>query len=153
MYLLPSAIITRILVNPFSNMFQKKLTEKGLDSLWVNFVSFFMLSVICIFPAMSVDWSGFNKLFWIICTISGLFCALGNAFLVKALSEGDLSVLGPINSYKSVVSMIVGFFILGEIPDIQGVAGIIFIIFGSYFVLDTLPERFSWKLFSIAFGQ
>lgn len=147
MYLLTVAILTRVLVNPLSNVFQKKLTGKGMEAMWVNFVSFFLLSLLCIIPATSVEWRNYNQIFWIICTISGMFCALGNGFLVKALSKGDLSILGPINSYKSIVSMIFGIFLLGEIPGLQGVLGIVLIIFGSYFVLDTLPERFTWNLF------
>ena len=66
--------------------------------------------------------------------------------MVKALQRGDLSVLGPINSYKSIVGIVVGIFLLGEIPNLWGVAGMLLIVFGSYFVLDTVEERFSWRL-------
>ena len=76
----------------------------------------------------------------------GILGALGNGFLVKALQKGDLSILGPINAYKSVFGLIFAFFMLGEIPDIAGIIGIILIIFGSYFVLDTTEERFSFAL-------
>lgn len=72
--------------------------------------------------------------------------ALGNGFLVKALQKGDLSVLGPINSYKSVIGIVVGIILLGEIPNRWGVLGIALIIYGSYFVLDTTEERFSFAL-------
>ncbi len=72
--------------------------------------------------------------------------ALGNGFLVRALQRGDLSVLGPINAYKSVVGVVFGIFLLGEVPNLWGVLGIGLIIYGSYFVLDTTPERFSWRL-------
>lgn len=141
------AILVRIFANPFSNVFQKKLTMSGVHPLWVNFVSFFLLSVVCIVPAFSVDWPSFSPMFWAICAVAGLLSAFGNGFLVRALQLGDLSVLGPINAYKSVVSMIVGIFVLREIPGVWGIAGIAMIIFGSYFVLDTMDERFSWKVF------
>lgn len=141
------AILIRILVNPFSNVLQKKLTVSGNDPLWVNFVSFLLLALVCIFPALKVDWSAFGAGFWIYCSLAGIFSAFGNGFLVKALQSGDLSVLGPVNSYKSVVSMILGIFLLGEMPGLWGIAGMALIIFGSYFVLDTMPERFSWKSF------
>lgn len=72
--------------------------------------------------------------------------ALGNGFLVRALQKGDLSVLAPINSYKSVVSIILGIFLLGEVPNGWGVMGIVLIIYGSYFVLDTTDERFTLAL-------
>jgi drug/metabolite transporter (DMT)-like permease len=72
--------------------------------------------------------------------------ALGNGFLVKALQYGELSILGPINSYKSVIGIIGGIILLGEVPNLWGILGIALIIFGSYFVLDTTEERFSLAL-------
>ncbi len=146
MPVLAYAIIVRILLNPFSNVIQKKLTLCGMHPFWLNFVSFFLLGTVCIVPALSVDWDSFGKMFWLYCVVAGLFCVLGNGFLVRALQLGDLSVLGPINSYKSVVGMIVGIFALGEIPNIWGMLGVVIIIFGSYFVLDTVNEKFSCKL-------
>jgi drug/metabolite transporter (DMT)-like permease len=71
---------------------------------------------------------------------------VGNGFLVKALEKGDLSVLGPINSYKSVVGLVTGIFLLAEFPNVWGLMGTALIIFGSYFVLDTTEDRFTWAL-------
>jgi drug/metabolite transporter (DMT)-like permease len=79
-------------------------------------------------------------------TLGGIAGALGNGFLVKALQYGELSVLGPINSYKPVIGIIGGIILLGEIPDLWGLLGIAIIIFGSYFVLDTTEERFTLAL-------
>lgn len=59
---------------------------------------------------------------------------------------GDLSILGPINSYKSVVGILIGIIFLHEVPNNQGIIGIILIIYGSYFVLDTMKEHFSCDL-------
>ena len=115
--------------------------------MWINFISFSLLGFICLIPAAGIKWNNFDSIFWFYCAAAGIISALGNGFLVKALEKGDLSILGPINSYKSVVSMMVGIFLLGEIPQLWAVIGIALIIFGSYFVLDTLPERFSWTLF------
>ena len=64
----------------------------------------------------------------------------------KCIAKGDLSVLGPINAYKSVVGIIVGIFLLGEVPTAWGLAGTGLIIWGSYFVLETTADRFSWAL-------
>ena len=84
--------------------------------------------------------------FWLYSISAGITGAFGNGFLVKALQKGDLSVLGPINSYKSVVGIIMGIFLLGEIPNIWGISGTALVIYGSYFVLDTTEDRFSWAL-------
>ena len=137
------AVLLRILSNPLANVFQKQLTERSEPPLKVNFITFLLLSAVCIVPATRIEWAALPKEFWVWCTVAGIFGATGNGFLVKALQGGDLSVLGPINSYKSVVGMIAGILLLGEIPGLWGVAGIALIVGGSYFVLDTLSEKFS----------
>jgi drug/metabolite transporter (DMT)-like permease len=96
---------------------------------------------------VGIDWQKLPKEFWLYSVLAGIVGALGNGFLVKALQKGDLSVLGPINAYKSVVGIIVGIFLLKEIPNISGILGVALIVYGSYFVLDTTEERFSWGLF------
>jgi drug/metabolite transporter (DMT)-like permease len=145
--LVPVAVLLRILSNPVGNVFQKKLTTKGNHPLMVNFITYLLLSVVCIFIALFIKWPVLTKDFWIYSILGGIVGALGNGFLVKALQKGDLSVLGPINSYKSVVGIVFGIFLLGEIPNIWGILGIALIICGSYFVLDTTQERFSFALF------
>ncbi len=141
------AVALRVLSNPLANVYQKQLTSKGLHPLMVNFITYFLLSLFCVILASFTGIPNLGKDFWIYSILVGVFGAVGNGFLVKALQMGDLSVLGPINSYKSVVGIIVGVFLLSEIPSIWGVLGIALIIYGSYFVLDTTEERFSWKLF------
>jgi drug/metabolite transporter (DMT)-like permease len=43
--------------------------------------------------------------------------------------------------------MLFAYLLIKEIPNAWGIAGMIFIIIGSYFVLDTTEEKFSWQLF------
>ena len=78
--------------------------------------------------------------------LGGMCGALGNSYLVKALAHGELSVLGPINAYKSVVAMIAGIFLLKELPSVIGILAIILVIAGSYFIFDTQQEGFSFRL-------
>lgn len=140
------AVLLRILANPLGNVFQKQLTTKNNHPLIVNFLTYLLLSVGCIFFIAGVKPETLPVQFWIYSVLAGIAGALGNGFLVKALQKGDLSVLGPINSYKSVVSIIFAVFLLREIPNVYGIAGVILIIYGSYIVLDTTQERFSWAL-------
>ena len=128
------ALNLRIFSNPFSNVMQKKLSKNGLNTLYINFLMYFGLSIVCLFllPHFKI----ISNEVWVWAFVGGFFGASGNAFLIKALECGDLSVLGPINSYKPVVAMLVGIFMLGEIPSILGLLGIVFIIFGSYFIFD-----------------
>lgn len=140
------AVLLRVLSNPLANVFQKRLTARGSNPLIVNFFTYFLLSVICIFFVIDEKWLKLPSSFWIYSILGGIVGAVGNGFLVKALRSGDLSVLGPINSYKSVVGIIVGIFLLSEIPNAWGLLGMALIIYGSYFVLDTTQDRFSWSL-------
>ena len=57
--------------------------------------------------------------------------------LVEALKRTDLSVIGPINAYKSVVSLLPAMFLLGEIPGLWPLLGIVLIVVGSYFVANS----------------
>ncbi len=146
-FILTLAILLRIFANPFANVFQKKLTIQGFSPLFVNFITYLILSLICLAFSSQIEWQSISSDFWIYSIIMGVLGALGNLFLVKALQAGDLSVLGPINAYKAVVSMVIGVFLLNEIPNIWGLTGVGLIIAGSYFVLNTTEEGFSWKLF------
>jgi drug/metabolite transporter (DMT)-like permease len=144
--LISIAVLLRIFSNPLGNVFQKQLTIKGNHPLLVNFLTYLLLSVTCIFIATFIHWQMFPRLFWIYSILGGIAGAVGNGFLVMALQKGDLSILGPINSYKSVVGIIFGIILIGEIPNLWGILGIVLIIYGSYFVLDTTEERFSFAL-------
>lgn len=140
------ALFLRIVSNPLANVYQKKICETN-SSLICNFYTYFILGILCVPFALKVDWVGLPKEFWFFAITAGLLCSVGNACLVKALQIGELSVLGPINSYKSVVGMIIAIFILHEIPTLFGVLGVVLIIWGSWFVFDTQAEGFSLALF------
>src|SRR5450759_4464958 len=97
------AVLLRIFSNPLGNVFQKQLTTKGIHPLFVNFQTYFLLSIVCLFIAAFINWPVLPRQFWVYSVFGGIAGALGNAFLVKALQNGELSVFGPVNSYKSVV--------------------------------------------------
>jgi uncharacterized membrane protein len=140
------AVLLRIFSNPFGNVFQKQLTERENHPLLINFLTYLFLSFISIFLVTGVILKELPEQFWLYSVLGGIAGALGNGLLIKALQKGDLSVLGPINSYKSVIGIILAIFLLKEIPNLYGVMGIALIIYGSYFVLDTTEERFTWAL-------
>lgn len=145
-FLTTIAVLLRILSNPAANVFQKQLTTKGQAPFLVNFLTYFLLSLVCVIISLFIYWQPLPPAFWNYSLIAGLLGALGNGFLVKALQKGDLSILGPINAYKSVVGLITGIFLLHELPGFWGLLGIALIITGSYFVLGTTREGFSWSL-------
>jgi drug/metabolite transporter (DMT)-like permease len=140
------AVLLRIFSNPSGNVFQKQLTTQGINPLFVNFLTYFLLSIVSLIICVFIHTPLLPPQFWIYSVLGGMAGALGNGFLVKALQYGELSILGPINSYKSVIGIFGGIILLGEVPNIWGILGIALIIYGSYFVLDTTEERFSLAL-------
>lgn len=140
-----TALFLRVVSNPLANVFQKKICAEN-SSLLCNFYTYFILGILCIPFAFQVNWAILPKEFWIYAIIAGFLCSVGNACLVKALQLGELSVLGPINSYKCIVGMFVAIIVLHEIPSFVGVLGMVLIIWGSWFVFDTQQEGFSLEL-------
>src|SRR5512133_4227633 len=89
------AVLLRIFSNPLGNVFQKQLTTKGIHPLFVNFLTYFLLSLVCLFIAAFIHWPELPRQFWIYSVLGGMAGALGNGFLVKALQFGGRSVVGP----------------------------------------------------------
>ena len=129
------ALISRILSNPIANFYQKKLTVME-SSLTVNFWSYFFMAILCLPFIKNNQILGYSGDFYLYVILAGLLCFLGTICLIKALSIGELSVLGPINSYKSIIGLIVAFFILGEIPNIKSLTGFFLIIGASFLFVD-----------------
>lgn len=131
-------ILIRIFSNSYLNVFQKILTNKGQKSSVINFYTYLGLSICGLCFLNRITFSGeilINVL------IMGFLGALGNYFIIKALSLGDLSAIAPINSYKPIVAMIIGFLYLKEIPSLIALGGIALIIFGTYFVLGIKSQN------------
>ncbi len=139
------ATILRICSNSSLNAIQKNLS-KNFSPLNTNFKTYFLLSIFCIplffilYPEISAD-----AIFWAFS--GGFFGALGNAFLIAALKYGELSVLGPINSYKAIIGLIFSIILIREFPAPASLFGIALILAGSYFIFDTINNKFNFSLF------
>ena len=138
----------RIVSNPIANMLQKALSERH-SAVLINLYSYGLLSLAC---CVNLGFSGYsfvsyNLNFWGYVLLAGFLCSLGTVCLIKALQCGELSVLGPINSYKCLVGLVFGLVILGEVPSVRAILGLLLIVCGSWFIFDTVKEGFSFKLF------
>lgn len=118
----------------------------GCNPIIINALTYVLLAILSVVLILIFGFENQQPGFWYYSLIVGVLGALGNGFLVKSLEKGELSVLGPINSYKAIIGLLFGMILLKEIPNIMGLIGIVLIIAGSYFVLDTLKEGFSFKL-------
>lgn len=130
-------VIVRIFSNSFSNVFQKKLTCDAENPINVNFINYLLLSIFSLPLLILCENTTLGHGFWQYAILGGIMGAICNCFMALALKRGELSVLGPINSYKAIVGMVFGIFILHEFPNIYGLCGIGLIILGSYFILES----------------
>lgn len=145
-FLLILFLVIRILSNPIANVFQKKLAVEN-SSLTINFSTYTILSLCCLPFVYTVFSETYSLYFWFIVFLCGFLCTLGILCIIKAINIGELSVIGPINSYKSIVGLVASLFLLKEIPSLIGLLGIFLIIWGSKFIFQSSQEGFSFKLF------
>jgi drug/metabolite transporter (DMT)-like permease len=132
-------VATRIVANPLSNVFQKQLTVRSAHPVFIIAVVHALLTGVCLplillpgAPAMP------GPDVWTTMIVCAVLAVAGNVLLVYALAAADLSVLGPINAYKSVIGLVLGIVLIGELPTGTGVAGVLLILAGSYVVVDTV---------------
>lgn len=149
-------VIVRIFSNSFANVFQKKLACSGVNPINVNCINYLLLSIISLPLLVLCKNIVLGENFWLYAIIGGIMGATCNCFMALALKRGELSVLGPINSYKAIVGMVFGIFILHEFPNIYGLFGIILIIYGSYFVLDSpkalMQRDIQYRIYALIFS-
>jgi drug/metabolite transporter (DMT)-like permease len=133
-------VLVRIFANPLSNVFQKKLTNQEANPLFIIFVTHLLLSLVSLPFLLFVHPFDLSVQFWGYILVCAVLAIAGNTCIVAAIRSADLSVLGPINAYKSVVSLFLGIFLLGEFPTWLGIAGILLIVSGSYFIIDKASD-------------
>jgi len=134
-------ILGRVLFASFANVFQKQLAHQGHHPLFIVMASYAILSLISL-PLLF--WAPINSLgqhFWINIVLAALLDMAGTLFLVLSLSKTDLSIFGPLNAYKVVISMLLAMLFLNEIPNYQGFLGITIIIIGSCFLLPRSSKQ------------
>ncbi len=127
-------LLLRVIASPVVNVFQKRLTNKGVNPLFIVLVVYIFFSLCAVIYLFISGFGHFSREFWVLMIILGITDALGNAFLVISLKNIDLSVFGPMNAYKPVIALVLSVFMLHEIPSATGVIGVAIIIAGSYFL-------------------
>lgn len=133
-------IVGRVLASPLVNVFQKKLTNNKLSPEFIVMMSYLFFVLLSIPILIIKQPFYFPTEFWIYIALLGVFDIFGNMFLVKSLKTIDLSVFGPLNSFKPVFALVFSAFLLNESPSLAGAAGVLIIVAGSYF-LGYTPKK------------
>ncbi len=119
----------RVLLSPLTNVYQKRLTEQGAHSLFIVALTYLVIAIL--FLPFLASSTALSPTFWVTILEASVIDALGNVFLVKSLETTELSVFGPINSFKPGVALVIGYFLLKEIPTTNALIGVCIIIAGS----------------------
>src|SRR5512134_3519127 len=114
-------VVTRIFSNPLSNVFQKKLTDNSASPIFIILITHVLLTLVTLPILFQILPGHLSPAFWVNITLCALLAITGNTLIVAALKLTDLSILGPVNAYKSIVSLLLGVFLLGEFPTQLGI--------------------------------
>jgi drug/metabolite transporter (DMT)-like permease len=132
-------LVLRILSNPLANALQKVLTNRGVSAAGVIAWSHLVLSVLCV-PILIRGGVRMPAGFWGPMVTCAVLAVASNVLLVAALARADLSVLGPINSYKAIISLVPSMVVLREVPSVGGLVGMGLILAGSYLLADPVAQ-------------
>ncbi len=124
------ALVVRVLANPCSNALQKLLAGRGLSPLVIIGAAHLGLSLV-VLPGLLSHPLPRNSELWLNLGISAVLATLANVLIVYAVHRSDLSLVGPINAYKPIVSLVPSLVLLGEVPSLTGLAGIGLVVAGS----------------------
>ena len=144
-------IFGRVIFASFANVLQKKLAIQSHHPLFIVMASYALLSVISLPILLSLPIVHLSEYFWVNIVIAALLDMAGTLFLVFSLSKTDLSIFGPLNAYKIVISMLLAMVFLSEMPSSQGFLGITIIIIGSFFLMHGTTKKTNQKSLFILF--
>jgi drug/metabolite transporter (DMT)-like permease len=125
-------IAARIIINPVVNLCQKRLSSRGVSSMVLVCATYLACACASLPALFFIDSAALTGDFWINCGCMTLAGTAGNVLLILALRHSDLSVFGPINSFKPVAGLLIAFFLIGEAPGTRGIVGTLVIIAGSF---------------------
>lgn len=118
------------LFNSLSDIFRKKSVHVAPPVLvawaWPTFGLIFLLPVL-FFGVPELD-----RYFWIALVVSGSINTVAFSLYVKALQDTDLSLALPLLTFTPLFLLITSPLILGEIPHVLGLFGVLLIVIGSY---------------------
>ncbi len=128
----------RIFINAWLNVLQKRVLQNRLAAVPLVAATFGLLAVLTSPFFYFYSFTDLPCAFWRNMLFVVALDIPGNFFLVKSVGLSDLSLIGPLNSYKPVVALLLGVIVLGELPSGQGLLGVAIILLGS---LLLAPKR------------
>ena len=127
------AVATAVAVSLQNTRFRKL---SGVSTHFLNWARFIVASLLlAILVTLFTEWDVPPKQFWFL--IIGLSLPLEllvSFFYVKAFQISPQSLVGPLFSFSVVFLVPLGFFLLGELPTMFGIIGVLLIFIGSFYL-------------------
>jgi len=131
-------------LNPFSeafrNLFSKKASINGVDSLMISWVNN-IIPILIFLPTIFFIELKFNLQFFLALSATGTINVAASILYMKAISKGDISVVVPMLSFTPLFLLITSPFLVGEFPRLWGIIGMILIVVGSYLLNVDLKSQ------------
>ncbi len=140
-------VVIRVVAAVLLSIWQKVLAQRGGQPYGIVF-GMYLLATLLGAPGLAcLEIAAFRPEFWGAVGWAGVLDALGNVFLLLSLRVTDLSIFGPLNAYKSVFALLVSYLLLGEVPTLTGILGVLIITGSSLMLLR--PRQQTVRLSSV----
>jgi drug/metabolite transporter (DMT)-like permease len=91
--------------------------------------------------SLGEDWQPLTSALWLQLAGAAILVTLGNLAIIKAFRLGELSVVSPFRYSVILTSLLSGFIVFGELPDLVSVLGIILIVSSGLYTIHREQVR------------
>ncbi|MFA5838567.1 MAG: DMT family transporter [Candidatus Paceibacterota bacterium] len=118
----------------------KKLLNTGINERFLLSLIFGFAGVIILIVSSIVGFPEIKDGFLIAFIGTSVLNTFAMWFWYRAIQQENVSIISPIRLISSPLILLTSFFILGEKPNIWGIAGVFIIVVGLWLLLDTRIE-------------
>lgn len=131
-------VTARIAATNWANVFQKQMLLSRSVTPLALVTSMWGWITLMTMPWWLSSWDR-SAAFWGWMILACLLEVPGNVLLLRSLRTTELSVFGPLSSFKPVISLLVAFVIFGERTSSYGLLGVLIVLIGTLW-LTTEPS-------------
>lgn len=134
-------VTVRIASTNWGNVVQKRLLAPGGDSPLGLFAGVWGWMTLLTAPwwigalaeacGIPVGTSTGGHAFWFWMLVTCLLEVPGNVLLLRSLQHTELSIFGPLSSFKPVISLALAMLLFGEVPSLFGAVGVAIVVLGT----------------------
>ncbi len=118
------------------DVLKRKYLRDGMDEQALVGISFLLGSVVLAVP---LYWFGVPEVkngFWSAVFVTGFLNVIGQNAFARSLKTTDASLVGPLRLLTPPLVVVTGFLILGEVPSLTGIGGILLTVTGLWFLFQ-----------------